>query len=91
MMKSNDGRYEIRLVSSSDHWGLHDRDWLVVELKTNRVVASFSDPLDGSASGAPGPRMVSFTGDGKHIKVEHYAKPDEIFPIETPDKSLKEV
>ena len=82
MLKSKDGRYEIRISRMTDHYMKHETDWLVVELKTDKVVAVFSESCHYRI------RSVSFTDDDKHIKIEHYAKRDEIFPIETPDQPI---
>lgn len=81
-MKSKDGRYEIRMARSSDHYILSDWDWWVVDLKTKRVVASFSGSFDGVD--LSGTKAVSFTDDGQHLKIENYDGPDEVLQLETP-------
>jgi len=85
-MESKDGRYEIRMARSADHYIRSDTEWWVIELKTRRIVASFSGSFDGVDD--LGTKEVSFTDDGKHLKIENYDKPDEVLPIETPDKPL---
>ena len=57
-------------------------------MKTRRIVASLNGSFDGA--NLSGTKKVSFTGDGKHLKIENYDKPDEVRLVETPDQPLKE-
>jgi len=65
---------------------LKDTAWNVIEIKTKRVVATFSGSFDGE--GFSGTKRVSFTDDGKYLKIENFDETDEVRPIETPDKPL---
>ena len=83
IMKSKDGRYEICESHSSDHFMLKDWYWSVVEVKTGRVVASFSGEFDGTD--LSGTQDVSFTDDGRHLKIKDHGKRERVIPIESPD------
>ena len=79
MSINKDGRYEIHVSSSSDHFMAKEIDWEIIEIGTGRCVERFSGSFDGAFSGT---KDVSFSDDGTQLKIKNCDGKVEVRPIE---------